>query len=181
MGKLGVCLRERCPGEECLFRKEEVSVWSPSEQRAPLTSAQPRRRMGNQLAERCLHRFYAKHRAVYRGRKEMNLDFYPRTLTLKMWTIWNLKTCYMDFNKSFWISVWQCMVLVSACSLVQESSLHCMVSAFCDLFLFLPQGLLNSEGNPPYASPAQSCCFFPRVISLFSVREVVVYVVWKER
>lgn len=51
MGKLGVRLRERCPGEECLFRKEEVSVWSPFEQRAHLTSAQTRMSMGNQVAE----------------------------------------------------------------------------------------------------------------------------------
>ena len=51
MGKLGVRLRERCPGEERLFRKEEVSVWSPFEQRAHLTSAQTRRSMGNQVAE----------------------------------------------------------------------------------------------------------------------------------
>lgn len=34
MGKSGVRLRERCSEEEWLFRKEEVSAWSPSEQRA---------------------------------------------------------------------------------------------------------------------------------------------------
>lgn len=51
MGKLGVRLMERCPGEERLFRKGEVSTWSPFEQRAHLTSAQTRRSMENQLAE----------------------------------------------------------------------------------------------------------------------------------
>lgn len=66
-------MRERCPEEEWLFRKEEVSAWSPFEQRADSTSAQTGKNMGNRLAERCLHRLFTRYRAFYSGREPNEL------------------------------------------------------------------------------------------------------------
>lgn len=75
MGKSGVCLRERCP-EEWLFRKEEVSAWSPFKWRADAASAQSEKNLGDQLAESCLHRLYTKYRAFYSGRERNDLGLY---------------------------------------------------------------------------------------------------------
>lgn len=73
MGKSGVCLRERCPEEEWLFRNEEVNTWSPFEQRADFWSAQSKKNMENQLTKRCLHILYTKYRMFYIGSKRNEL------------------------------------------------------------------------------------------------------------
>lgn len=153
-----------------------VTIWAEG----TLNKCPNQKEYGEPVSRRYLHRFYAKYRAFYRKRKEMNWDFYSCTLwrcglfEIQQHATWTLINHSQPVFGNVWF--WSVLLLLFKSHLCTACCLPSVTS-----FLFLPQGLLNSEGNPPYASPAQNCILFFRVISLFSVQEVVVYVVWKER